>query len=233
MDYFKTIISVYECGSTMDLAKSLSDVFKPPYVIRSYTQTKGRGQYGRSWDSMLGGLFFTEALLLENILGFSTFLSIPIMRAIKKYVKDVKVKWPNDIVVGRKKLGGILVERSNLTYAGVGINVCNDISSISNIAVRICDFANIDQTTLFYEILEEETQLLGEFVRNGFQNFVEEYNRNLVFINEEIQIESDRIYKGVVLGAGKNGELLLETHNGVAEIYSGTVLNFYEETLKI
>ncbi|MGC8575219.1 MAG: biotin--[acetyl-CoA-carboxylase] ligase [Caldisericum sp.] len=229
MKYFNEIITVFECDSTMDLAKKLKNFFNPPFVLQSNIQRFGRGQYGRSWNSNFGGLYFTEVLSLEQILGFSTFLSIPIIRVLKRYVNSVKVKWPNDIVVGRKKLGGILIEKSDYVYAGIGINVSNKVSEeFKKISARLSDFSEVNELHLFYEILDEEENLINEFLRNGFKNFVNEYNENLIFLNDEIELESNNIYRGIVEGVGIYGELILKTRDKVKRIFSGTVLNFYE-----
>ncbi|MGB9793734.1 biotin--[acetyl-CoA-carboxylase] ligase [Caldisericum exile] len=229
MKYFKEIITVFECDSTMDLAKKLKNFFNPPFVLQSNIQRFGRGQYGRSWNSNFGGLYFTEVLSLEQILGFSTFLSIPIIRVLKRYVNSVKVKWPNDIVVGRKKLGGILIEKSDYVYAGIGINVSNKVSEeFKKISARLSDFSEVNELHLFYEILDEEENLINEFLRNGFKNFVNEYNENLIFLNDEIELESNNIYRGIVEGVGIYGELILKTRDKVERIFSGTVLNFYK-----
>ncbi|MGB9832867.1 MULTISPECIES: biotin--[acetyl-CoA-carboxylase] ligase [Caldisericum] len=229
MKYFNEIITVFECDSTMDLAKKLKNFFNPPFVLQSNIQRFGRGQYGRSWNSNFGGLYFTEVLSLEQILGFSTFLSIPIIRVLKRYVNSVKVKWPNDIVVGRKKLGGILIEKSDYVYAGIGINVSNKVSEeFKKISARLSDFSEVNELHLFYEILDEEENLINEFLRNGFKNFVNEYNENLIFLNDEIELESNNIYRGIVEGVGIYGELILKTRDKVERIFSGTVLNFYK-----
>jgi BirA family biotin operon repressor/biotin-[acetyl-CoA-carboxylase] ligase len=213
----------------MDLAKKLKNFFNPPFVLQSNIQRFGRGQYGRSWNSNFGGLYFTEVLSLEQILGFSTFLSIPIIRVLKRYVNSVKVKWPNDIVVGRKKLGGILIEKSDYVYAGIGINVSNKVSEeFKKISARLSDFSEVNELHLFYEILDEEENLINEFLRNGFKNFVNEYNENLIFLNDEIELESNNIYRGIVEGVGIYGELILKTRDKVERIFSGTVLNFYK-----
>ncbi|BAL81168.1 biotin--[acetyl-CoA-carboxylase] ligase [Caldisericum exile] len=229
MEYFKTIATIFECDSTMDFARTVKYLINPPFVVRSYIQRSGRGQYGRVWSSSLGGLYFTEVLHLDNILGFSTFLSIPIIRVLKKYVNDVKVKWPNDIVIGRKKLAGILVEKSDFVYSGVGINISNEIDNeFIKTSTRLSDYAKVNETDLFYEILEEEERVIGEFFKNGFKNFVKEYNENLVFLRNEIEVESNGVIRGIVEGVGEYGELILRTKDKIEKIFSGTILNFYK-----
>lgn len=228
MEYFKLIITVEETTSTMDLAKLLTGSINPPFVVRALKQTEGRGQYGRSWISNVGGLFFTEVLSLNNVLGFSTFLAIPIVRVIKRYVKEVKIKWPNDIVVNRKKLGGILVENSVYTYAGIGINVSNDVGIFENIATRVSSFSSVNPLRLFYEILEEESSIIEEFLKNGFRKFVDEYNEHLAILGEFVKIDAPNLLEGLVVSVGENGELLLKNNNEIVRVFSGSIIDFYK-----
>lgn len=229
MELKRNIITVYKTSSTMDLSKELSKTFLPPFIVRAFIQTKGRGQYERKWQSTYGGLYFTEVLDLDNILGFSTFLSIPILRVLRKYVEEVKVKWPNDIVIEKKKLGGILVEKSNLTYAGIGLNVQNDVRDVINSSISLKDFIDIDEETIFWAILEEESNLIDEFVENGFRNFKKEYEENLAILNKKIKVDlGHNIVEGVVVGVGFSGELILDENGKIIDIYSGSVVSFYE-----
>jgi BirA family biotin operon repressor/biotin-[acetyl-CoA-carboxylase] ligase len=230
MEFFKSIVYMYEASSTMDVAKNLSNFFEIPFAIRASVQSAGRGQYGRKWSSSLGGLFFTEVLDLKNILGFSTFLSIPIIRVLREYVPEIKVKWPNDIVLGRKKLAGILVEKSNYVFAGVGINISNDISEVESISVRLSDFSTVEPEQIFIEILEMQSILMPIFLESGFESFREEYNKNLIFLGEKIKVDVGHIIEGTVIGVGKNGELILKTIDGIKEVYSGSVVNFYQNS---
>ncbi len=229
MELKRNIITVYETSSTMDLAKEFSKIFLPPFIVRAFIQTKGRGQYERKWQSTYGGLYFTEVLDLNNILGFSTFLSIPILRVLKRFVEKVKVKWPNDIVIEKKKLGGILVEKSNFTYAGIGLNVQNDVKDFVNFSVSLKDFVDIDKETIFWAILEEESNLIDKFFENGFKNFKKEYEENLAILNKKTKVNLGyKVVEGVVVGVGNSGELLLDENGKITDIFSGSIVNFYE-----
>ncbi|MEF3244533.1 MAG: biotin--[acetyl-CoA-carboxylase] ligase [Caldisericaceae bacterium] len=229
MELKRNVVIVYETSSTMDLAKELSNTFLPPFIVRSFIQTKGRGQYERKWQSTYGGLYFTEVLNLNNILGFSTFLSIPILRVLKRYVEKVKVKWPNDIVIEKKKLGGILVEKSNLTFAGIGLNIQNDVKDVINSSISLKDFINIDKETIFWAILEEENNLINDFFKHGFRNFKREYEENLAILNRKTKVDLGyKIVEGVVVGVGVFGELLLDENGKMIDIFSGSIVNFYD-----
>jgi len=125
---FKTIIYLKKTGSTMTVAKHLLSMLEPPFIVIAESQIFGHGQRNRKWLSQEGGLWFTEVFYTERILGLSLFISIPILRVLKKYNQEIKVKWPNDLYLNDKKIAGILTKTSrNIAFVGIGINVENDI----------------------------------------------------------------------------------------------------------
>jgi len=109
------------------------------YVVIAAEQTAGRGQWGRQWVSQQGGLYlsFGFAPRLDINLGYQLTLSTAwgIAEQLRKYGVDVEIKWPNDLVLGGRKLGGILTETKvragKITQAviGVGINWKNPVPS--------------------------------------------------------------------------------------------------------
>lgn len=123
------------------LAVKLFEIF--PYnafTIRALTQTSGRGQWGRSWQSDPGNLFFTmairlqsdEALVGEKIKNLSLESSLLVAEVIKKNIShnsNIQFKQPNDILIEGRKVAGILVEiindinnRPQYVIVGCGVN---------------------------------------------------------------------------------------------------------------
>jgi len=105
--YFKVL------SSTNDKAMEFVKKGKSNLVIVAEKQEKGRGRFGRRWDSQIGGLYMT-ILLEENDLDkaryFTFMASISVAKAINKLGLNAKVKWPNDVLIDDKKLCGILTE---------------------------------------------------------------------------------------------------------------------------
>lgn len=133
-------IKIKKTTSTNTLAKELEIVncSNIPFVISTDSQTGGRGQRGNSWESEQGkNLTFSLVVYpcwMSSARQFelSMLISIGIVNALRNYVPDkdmLKVKWPNDIYYGDKKLGGILIENSlgekciEKSVVGIGINV--------------------------------------------------------------------------------------------------------------
>ena len=129
-----------EVTSTMDLARDLARKNCPDFtVVIAGRQTKGRGRLERRWLSDDGGLYFTMVLrpVIPVQLSFKVnFLaSLTLARVIRKMLQvDARVKWPNDILVGDRKVSGMLSEleadgdRRFFICVGMGINVNNDPS---------------------------------------------------------------------------------------------------------
>lgn len=225
---FKTVIYLKKVGSTMTAAKQLLSILEPPFIVLAESQTSGHGQRSRKWLSPEGGLWFTEVFYTERILGLSLFMSIPILRVLKKYDPEIKVKWPNDLYLNNKKIAGILTKTSrNIAFVGIGINAENDIpAEAKKYAISLKELENINKTKIFEGIKEEEEKLLPVFNKNGFATFRNEYEDHLIFMNKNITVKSESVTYGKVLGVTDLGELILETASGTKKIVQGTVLNF-------
>lgn len=225
---FKTIIYLKKTGSTMIVAKHLLSTLEPPFIVIAESQISGHGQRNRKWLSPEGGLWFTEVFYTERILGLSLFISIPILRILKKYDQEIKVKWPNDLYLNDKKIAGILTKTSrNIALVGIGINVENDIpDEAKKYAISLKELGNISKTKIFKEIKREEEKLLPVFSKNGFAPFKSEYEDHLIFMNKNITVKSKSIIQGKVLGVTNLGELIIETMSGIEKIVQGTVLSF-------
>jgi len=102
--------------------------------VVSEVQTEGRGRSGRSWKSPKGGLWFSLIIRPKIPVDRISLLQFLFANALRKGIKEVygvqsEVKWPNDLVVGWKKLAGVLIETKisgpEIVYAivGIGLNV--------------------------------------------------------------------------------------------------------------
>lgn len=115
---------VDEVGSTQDLAREV----EPGTAVTAIRQRAGRGRLGRAWaDTGSDGLAVTFAL--PSAAGADPWLAIASALAAARAIDavaglTVAIKWPNDLVLGGRKLGGILIERTDrATLVGIGINV--------------------------------------------------------------------------------------------------------------
>lgn len=205
-------------------------------------QTGGKGRRGRSWDSPPGAGIWMSLLLKPCIephkASMITILAaLAMVRGIEK-VSDLspKIKWPNDIVINRKKVCGILTEMSaeleEIRYIilGIGINA-NTESFDEDIADRATSIylengKNIKRAKLIAEFCMEFEQLYEEFLRCGDLHTIKgEYESYLINIGKMVKIMKNRreeIRKAI--GINELGELVVEDAAGKKEIvFSGEV----------
>lgn len=124
-----------ECESTFNVARR-----RPAWwVVSAIRQTNGRGRFNRTWFGEPGGLWATYNVPIDPALPVHWGLlplvaGVAIMRALRPFsIEGLRLRWPNDVLVGRSKLAGILVERpaERLASIGIGINVYNDVQSLA------------------------------------------------------------------------------------------------------
>ena len=127
----------YKCvNSTNDVAIGLIKKNIKSGIVISKMQKRGRGRIGRKWISLQGNLFVSIFFSLENIKMNITQLTKNnanlIIKVISKYYKKrIQIKMPNDILIGKKKICGILqetVKKNNIQYLiiGIGINLAKN-----------------------------------------------------------------------------------------------------------
>lgn len=133
------IVRIPEVDSTNNWIAAHETELPSPCLVMAHTQYHGRGQRGNSWESQ-PGKNFTGSLLFhpQNYEATSQFLlseaiALSVIDTLQDYGIRAKVKWPNDIYVGDKKICGILTENIilgkhiNRTISGIGINVNQEI----------------------------------------------------------------------------------------------------------
>jgi len=192
--------------STMDAARELCT--STPCIVVAERQTKGRGRSGRSWKSPAGGLWAT--IVLPRYLatrGSSVAAGFAVAKVLRKLV-PVAVKWPNDLIVSGKKLGGILVEvTSNQMLVGIGINYYNEPplpGTISLSSLRTCLPPRGFLLAKIYRQLTEELYRLIRGVWKPDEELDWLYNKNVV-----VELENGTKLQGVGAGITSTGELLV------------------------
>ena len=128
-------------ASTSDRAKELADAGRPlPAIVVADRQWRGRGRRGRRWESDTPrGLWFTVAHggWTAGVETLPLRAGLAVARALETVVPDVRVqiKWPNDLLIGGRKVGGILCERgSGAMLAGVGLNLDHREDQLPDVA---------------------------------------------------------------------------------------------------
>jgi len=147
----KNSIYLPSCHSTNDIASEIiqtKQVFDGTIVITSY-QTAGRGQRGNTWEALPNQNITVSMILKPDFLNITQqfrlnmAVSLGIYEFLCKYLSDgLAIKWPNDIYVGNRKMGGVLIENtlsgSRIAYSviGIGLNI-NQLSFLSDKAISL------------------------------------------------------------------------------------------------
>lgn len=166
---------IEECESTFNVARKL-----PAWtVVTAQRQTRGRGRFNRSWFGNTGGLWATYNLPLDPSVKrhwgvLPLVAGTAVIEALRAYhIDGLRLRWPNDVLVGRAKLAGILVERpaANMASVGIGINMFNDIDEIQAIAAdpvtRLCELMPACPS------VKKFRTMLGDVIAEMFDYFVE------------------------------------------------------------
>jgi BirA family transcriptional regulator, biotin operon repressor / biotin---[acetyl-CoA-carboxylase] ligase len=139
-------------GSTMDILHDLAaEGAAEGTVVVAGEQTSGRGSRGRTWRSPSGGLWLSM-LYRPRVPAGADLLSLRVGLAVAEVIESVgsvvplAIKWPNDLMLDDRKLGGILCEArwqgEQLAWivAGIGLNVCNPVPvGLASGATRLAD----------------------------------------------------------------------------------------------
>ena len=228
--------------STNIRAKELAEEGHPGgTLVVADRQEAGRGRRGRSWDSPSGtGIFMTLLLKPEMNQNHASMLTLvaamAVARAISKCAgTEALIKWPNDIVIGGKKICGILTEMSaqfdfiNHIVIGIGINVHNEHfpEEIAETAgsIFLQTGKRIRRAELIEQILEQFEHYYAIFMETeDLSGLVREYNSILVNMNKSVRVlDPKEPFEGKAMGITKKGELIVDTWESRKMVSSGEV----------
>ena len=205
-------------------------------------QTQGRSRRGTKWLTSIGtNIMLSMAFRfpsLQHLLGFSLAVGVATVTALEMLgVHGVKLKWPNDVVVGDKKLAGILIESVPVgndgvfAIVGVGLNVhpsylINEHIDRPYICVDELG-AKLTRNDICISLINEFKYAANNFKREGLEPFLEQWKRHDALLGNfvEMEISSHRRVSGKVLGVNNLGELILESNSGRIAIRSGHILS--------
>ncbi len=222
----------------------------PPEVHRATvcmaeSQSAGRGRLGRTWVSppavnLYLSLNWRFEAGPEVVQGLSLALGVALAEACENLgIPGVGLKWPNDLVCTRGKLGGILIELGRDGSAGVGPPVCAIIgiginANRSSPQSQVIDQPAADLNTLkggqisrnrlAGEVLNKTHQVLAAYMLDGFAPYRERWLQRDIFLNQQVEISGgSRTLAGTAIGIDERGAYLVHTADGTLPIMSGTV----------
>ncbi|MEM9771048.1 MAG: biotin--[acetyl-CoA-carboxylase] ligase [Cyanobacteria bacterium P01_D01_bin.73] len=206
---------------------------KPGTVAIALQQEAGRGQWGRKWKSPAGGLYLSwyiePKLPVENAAQLTLCATWGVARILRDCGLPVKIKWLNDLVVGERKLGGILTEtrlkgnKINRAVIGIGINWDNPVpetgTNIKTVIGEENSQSNNDSQGNDIGTLEELAALVWwglerarqQWRSEGVTSFLADYLELLSHLYCPVSM-GDRC--GVVVGVNAKGELRVKLMEG-------------------
>lgn len=211
-------------------------------VVAAELQTNGRGRRGQLWHSGLGdSLTFSLLWHFQKgasfLSGLSLAIGVAIIRTLKSSgIKDIALKWPNDVMSRYQKLAGILIELRGDSLGptsaviGVGMNLKLSDNIKSNIDQEATDLFSIngitpDRNKLMAGLLNELIIVLRKFENQGFKTFRNEWVQYHGFENKPVTLllPDGSIQEGVVQGVTNDGSLLLKTLAGTRYFNGGNI----------
>ncbi|MEP7246068.1 MAG: biotin--[acetyl-CoA-carboxylase] ligase [Gammaproteobacteria bacterium] len=213
-------------------------------VLLAEFQTAGRGRRGRTWLSPPGGavclsLSWTFPEMPRDAGALSLAIGVCVLRALESHgASNVRLKWPNDVLVEDHKLGGILIElRAEAAgpacaVVGIGLNVALGAGLLEQIAATglpAVDLTSItggavSRNALASSLVECCLGGLREFEQDGLRPFLEEWRHADALRDRNVVLKAgDESSRGVARGIDLTGALLVETPAGLRKFFSGEV----------
>jgi BirA family biotin operon repressor/biotin-[acetyl-CoA-carboxylase] ligase len=234
-----------ETTSTNDVIEKLArDKVKQGVVVFAESQSKGRGRLGRKWMSPTGkGLWFSVLLRPDLRPQETTQLTVASATALARAIQSQtglkpEIKWPNDILIGGKKVAGILTEMSaeldrvKHVILGIGLDVNQSVSEFPAdlrklaTSLKIESGKSVSRAELAIKILQE---LDDDYVRvcdGDFARLADEWQERCTTIGQQVTVHiGDRRIRGRAESLDDDGALLLRTEHGrIERIIGGDVL---------
>ena len=207
-------------------------------------QTHGRGRRGRIWVAPPGGaicmsLSWTFQQAPEDLGALGLAIGVCTLRALNEFdLAGVGLKWPNDILVDGRKLGGILIDlRAEsagpaCVVIGLGLNVALGSNLLRKIAVTGLPATDLltagmerpCRNSLAAAVIAACLRGLPEFERQGLRPFVEEWRAADVLRGRPVEVHAAHgMVRGLARGIDVHGGFLIETAQGVRRFISGDV----------
>lgn len=203
-------------------------------------QAAGRGRRGNAWVSAIGGSVTFSVLKRFHggagaLAGLSLAAAVGAAEGLERLgVRQVALKWPNDLLYGERKLGGILVETAGeasgsiAAVVGVGVNVRLNATVRGQIDRPVTDLASSgaaahSRTAVLAGLLGSIVPALERFSREGFSPFRQAWLRRHAWRDRQVVLlGADRsLAEGRVVGIAEDGALELASERGVERFHSG------------
>ena len=221
-------------------------------VVMAEQQSAGRGRQGKEWVSPFAANIYLSIVWefeqgAQALEGLSLAVGVAVKCALNRHgINGIQLKWPNDIYIQGKKLGGILLEMIGdpagqcSVIVGVGVNMAMPVDQAATIEQAWTDVATQiklqqsgaevvsqpQKNHLASSLISEIISLLSDFQSKGFSSYRDEWQANDAFYGKQAMISTPKqSIIGIVRGVEPNGALRLELESGKIETFIGGELS--------
>ncbi len=220
----------------------------PPGLFRvaiAEHQTAGRGRHNRQWISSPGGslclsLSYRFEQAPTDLPALTLALGIGVAGALSEIgVGGMQLKWPNDLLVGNAKFGGILTETlirgdsGVMLIAGIGLNIDLDPPLLKAELPEWADSATClksvmpdlpSRERLSEIVIQSLMSTCRTFARSGFGSFAGQFPAYDWLLGKTVVVDTPAgLVNGTAAGIAEDGALLIDTTSGIREIHAGSV----------
>jgi len=213
--------------------------FKEGLVVTANYQTGGNGERGKSWESSIGDNLLISVVIEPNIPTKNQFLlskcvALALYDLFTSYTNDVSIKWPNDILVGRQKIAGVLIQnilkRNEITHSVIGVAVNVNQTTFKAYSPQATSLKILLNKTFDISIIQEELfKCIAERLkqlRNGADQG-KEYLYALFLNNKVAPFESEgQQFMGIIKGVSQNGKLHMQLEDGSVTEFDNQEVKF-------
>lgn len=205
-------------------------------VACSEKQTQGRGRFGRTWQSPFGENIYLSSrwtldCCLSRLSALSLVISLALVDGLRAFIgdKDLRIKWPNDLLWQDKKLCGVLIEAVAEPHAytelviGVGLNVNSDTHNTPLPDRLWCSLyemtgQHFDRNEIIASLLTAIHRYLTRFMAEGFACFHQQWQALDYLQGQHIEcVQAGSTIRGLVTGVTMQGQLCLVDEHGVTQ----------------
>jgi len=236
----KKVIAYESLDSTNNTAYELAEKGgKEGTVVIAENQKKGKGRQGRRWTSPKGGIYLSCILKPEieprEVAKITLVTAVAVCNAIREIVDvTAMIKWPNDIVIDKKKVCGILTEmkaeqdKVNFVIVGIGVNVDMASSQLPKGATSLARESHnkVTKVAVTQSILENLEGQIELFNEDGFNKIRDKWRDYSATLGHQVKVNchNEKI-EGQALDVDKDGALVVRLDSGIQRrILSGDVV---------
>lgn len=209
-------------------------------LITADSQTAGRGRFKRPWQSPAGQNIYATFCWFEpqyttQMANLPQLLAVTVAQLLDAFGFQLQLKWPNDLLLSHKKVGGILCETTKvsegiLVILGLGINVNMPQELLQQVnqpatSLQVERDKPWDRTVLINKLQQDFLSNWVRFQREGFAPFLHEYRKRILGIGQRIEVQDVQgVSAGVFESIADDGGLILRLDSGQKRrVYAGEI----------